>query len=117
AVGPLAARSRAAVASALGRAVSAAVAALRAGAAVLPRSTSEHDLAGEDLGAVALLALLVLIAGGAEGALHEDAAALVEVPRQGLAALPPHDDGVPLGPLLADLVDVEIALRRREPEL
>src|SRR5690606_15853772 len=82
-----------------------------------PRAAREDDVRGEDFGAVALDPVLVLVARVAEAALHEDAGAFVEVSRQDLAALSPHDDGVPLGPLLADLVGVEIALRRREPEL
>src|SRR5690606_20078636 len=52
-----------------------------------PGAAREDDVRGEDFGAVALDPVLVLVARGAEAALHEDAGALVEVSRQGLAAL------------------------------
>ena len=84
-----------------------------AGAAAAAR---EDDVVRDDVRAIALLAVL-LVGRRGEAPLDEDGRPLAQDLRQRLAALPPHGDRVPLGPLLARVVPVEIALGRREAEL
>src|SRR5262245_27350691 len=67
----------------------------------------------DDLGDVALVALFVVVLARADRALDEHLPALGEVLPAGLRLLPPDDDVVPLGALLALAVVVVPHLARR----
>src|SRR5262249_35430981 len=91
-------------------------AALEVTALAAAPAAAEDDVRGDDLGAVALFAVF-FVARRLQTALDEDALALREELRQGLAALAPERHRVPLRALLAGVVLVEVALGRGEPEL
>src|SRR5262249_57457948 len=82
-----------------------------------PAAAEELDALRDDLGDVALVAVLVVVLPGAHGALDEHLPALGEVLPAGLGLLPPHDHVVPLGALLALalVVGPDVAGRHREP--
>src|SRR5262249_59480868 len=70
----------------------------------------------DDLGDVALLAFLVVVLAAADGALDEDLPAFREVLATALGLLPPHDDVVPLGAVLALALLIGPLLGGRERE-
>jgi hypothetical protein len=76
----------------------------------------EPDVLRDNLGDVALVAVLVVVAAGADLALDEDLATLAQKLAAGLALFPPDDDVVPLGALLARAVGVVPGGRSGEGE-
>src|SRR5208283_2008936 len=79
-------------------------------------AAGEDDVVGDDLGAIALLAVL-LVRRGLDAPLDEEAGALLQDLGERVAALSPDRDRVPVGALLASVVPVEVALGGREAEL
>ena len=99
------------------RSASARASATFAHGGALPFSTTrKDDVVGDDLRRVALLAVL-LVARRLEAPLNHHEVPLLEELAQRLGAATPDSDAVPLGPVLADVVLVEVRLVGREAEL
>src|SRR5262249_47453613 len=86
-------------------------------AAAVATAAEELDVVGDDLGDVALVAVLVVVGPGLDPALDEHLAALREILRAHLGALAPYHDAGPLGALLTLPVLVVPALAGGEAEL
>src|SRR5688572_11061147 len=95
--------------------VVAAAGALGTTAATAARAAREDHVVGDHLGAVALVAFLVVVARGRKAALDEQARPLVQDLAQRFPALSPDHDAVPVRALLPDLVSIEVGLARRQP--
>src|SRR5262249_39047088 len=111
-------RRRALVTTAPSAATAATTTAATTTAATAVTSAAEElDVVGDDLGDVALLTFLVVVAAGLDAALDEDLPPLRQLLRADFGGLAPHDDAVPLGALLALTVLVLPALAGRQAEL
>src|SRR5262249_3456932 len=77
----------------------------------------EDDIVRDDLGLVALVAVLVVVARRAERPLDEDRGPFREDLGQSLPALAPDHDVVPVGSVTPDFVLVEIRFGGRQPHV
>src|SRR6266480_2308146 len=80
-------------------------------------ATQHAEVAGDNLKAGALLAFLVLPFAGLDAAFDEDQRTLLKILLSNFSLFAPHDDLVPLGPLLALAVFVFVRLIRGNGEI